>query len=68
MTPADRARQYRERVRLGIRVVPTPVSCDEVQVLIAAGLLDERDEASKPAVADALKQAALLLPFKKRDV
>jgi hypothetical protein len=66
MTAAERMRAYRERLRLGIQVVPTPVSCEDVQNLIAAGLLAERDETNKQAVADALRRAAQSLPLKKR--
>ena len=65
-TPAERMRLYRERLKLGIQVVPTPISCEEVQSLIAAGLLDERDEGDRAAVADALRRATRLLPLRKR--
>ena len=66
MTPAERMRAYRKRLRCGIQVVPTPVSCEDVQNLIAAGLLNECDETDKQAVAEALRRAAQLVPLRKR--
>jgi hypothetical protein len=65
-SPAKRARLYRERLKMGVRVIPTPVGGDEVQNLIAAGLLTERDEADAALVADALTRATHLLPLRKR--
>lgn len=66
MTPADRSRLYRDRLKRGVQVIPTPVGGDEVHRLIAAGLLDESDEGDKARVAEALARATHLLPLKRR--
>lgn len=55
---AERNRRYRQRQKLGVRVVPVPVDHCVVQVLIACGLLAESQEGDTGAVAEAIVKSA----------
>ena len=56
MSEAARSRKKRERKRYGVLIVSVPISYDDTDALIDAGLLGAWDERNREAIAGAIRK------------
>ncbi len=58
LTVAERQRRYRQRQKLGLRVIPVELDDENIEYLIDAGLLNENEAFNDANIAVAIARLA----------